>query len=86
SMTAVLSETTRVIKSMTAVLSETTRVIKSMTAVLSETTPIRSLNSSFGCFDASLRTIFFTASLAISNAPGVNTFQSGSEVFAEMLN
>ena len=34
---AVLSETTRVIKSMTAVLSETTRVIKSMTAVVSET-------------------------------------------------
>ena len=34
-MTAVLSETTRVIKSMTAVLSETTRVIKSITAVFS---------------------------------------------------
>jgi hypothetical protein len=71
---------------MTAVLPETTRVIKSMTAVPSKTTPIRALNSSFGCFDAILRTIFFEASLAISNAPGVNAFQSRSEVFAEMLN
>jgi hypothetical protein len=40
---------------MTAVPSETTRVIKSMTAVLPETTTIRALNSGFGCFDAILR-------------------------------
>jgi hypothetical protein len=71
---------------MTAVLSETTRVIKSMTAVPSEMTPIRALNSSFACCDAILRTIFFEASLAISNTPEVNAFQSRSEVFAEMLN
>jgi hypothetical protein len=86
SMTAVPSEMTRVLKSITAVLSETTRVIQSMTAVLSETTPIRALNSSFACCDAILRTIFFEASLAISNTPRVNAFQSRSEVFAEMLN
>jgi hypothetical protein len=35
---------------MTAVLPETTRVIKSMTAVLSETTTIRALNYSFGFY------------------------------------
>jgi hypothetical protein len=57
-----------------------------MTAVPSEMTPIRALNSSFACCDAILRTIFFEASLAISNTPRVNAFQSRSEVFAEMLN
>ena len=40
---------------MTAVVSETSRVIESITAVLSEMTPIRALNSGFGCFDAILQ-------------------------------